>query len=180
MRITLATRLTFLRVILVVPFMYTALNSGRTMALAALILFAIASFTDFLDGKVARMMNEVTTLGKFVDQLADKVLIDAALLVFLQLGEVGSWFVITVISRDIAVSGLRMMAAANSRVIAASWWGKMKTVSQMVFVIVFLLYSVNPFLGSTLNSVLMWIAFAMTVVSGVDYFIKNREALRES
>ena len=180
MRITLATKLTLLRVLLVIPFMYTALDDRGIMQTAALVIFVIASFTDFLDGKVARMMNEVTTLGKFVDQLADKILIDAALLVFLQLGEVGSWFVITVITRDIAVSGLRMMAAANMRVIAASWWGKMKTVSQMTFVIVLLLYNVNPFLGETLNVVLMWIAFAMTVVSGIDYFVKNREALEES
>lgn len=180
MRITLATKLTLLRVLLVIPFMYAALDNRGIMPAAALVIFVAASFTDFLDGKIARMMNEVTTLGKFVDQLADKVLVDAALLVFLQLGEIGSWFVITVITRDIAVSGLRMMAAANSRVIAASWWGKMKTVSQMTFVIVLLLYNVNPFLGSTLNVVLMWIAFAMTVASGIDYFAKNAEALKEA
>ncbi len=179
MRVTLATRVTFIRVLLVIPFMYAALKSGSNMAGVALFIFLVASFTDYLDGKLARGMNEVTTLGKFVDQLADKVLIDAALLIFLQKGDVGSWFVITVITRDIAVSGLRMVAASKSRVIAASWWGKVKTVSQMAFVIATLLYNITPFLGQTLNSALMWIAFAMTIWSGIDYFIKNSEALEE-
>ncbi len=176
MRVTTATRVTFIRVLLVIPFMYASLKS---MDGIALFIFLIASFTDYLDGKLARSMNEVTTLGKFVDQLADKVLIDAALLVFLQKGEIGSWFVITIITRDIAVSGLRMIAASKLHVIAASWWGKMKTVSQMTFVIVMLLYKVTPFLGQNLNITLMWIAFAMTVWSGIDYFIKNLEALEE-
>ena len=179
MRVTLATRVTFIRVLLVIPFMYAALKNGSNMAGISLFIFLVASFTDYLDGKLARGMNEVTTLGKFVDQLADKVLIDAALLIFLQKGYVGSWFVITVIARDIAVSGLRMIAASKSRVIAASWLGKVKTVSQMAFVIVMLLYDVTPFLGQTLNSVLMWIAFVMTIWSGIDYFIKNSEALEE-
>ncbi len=179
MRITLATRVTFIRVFFVIPFMYASLKNGGNMAGVALFIFLVASFTDYLDGKLARSMNEVTTLGKFVDQLADKVLIDAALLVFLQKGEIGSWFVITIIARDVAVSGLRMIAASRSRVIAASWLGKTKTVSQMVFVIVMLFYRVTPFLGQTLNVILMWIAFAMTIWSGIDYFVKNSEALEE-
>lgn len=179
MKITLATRITFIRILLVIPFMYAALKNDSNMAGVALFIFLVASFTDYLDGKLARSMSEVTTLGKFVDQLADKVLIDAALLVFLQKGEVGSWFVITIITRDIAVSGLRMIAASKARVIAASWLGKIKTVSQMAFVIVMLFYNVTPFLGQTLNSTLMWIAFAMTIWSGIDYFIKNSEALEE-
>jgi CDP-diacylglycerol--glycerol-3-phosphate 3-phosphatidyltransferase len=178
-KVTLATRITFVRVLLVVPFMYAALGKGRAMAGAALLLFAVASFTDYLDGKLARSMNEVTTLGKFVDQLADKVLVDAAFLVFLQNGEIASWFVITVIARDIAVSGLRMLAAANSKVIAANWWGKLKTVSQMTFVIVMLLYNVIPFYGEWLNVLLMWLTFALTVWSGIYYFIQNAEVLEE-
>jgi len=179
LKITLATRLTFVRVFLVIPFMYAALSDGKLMAGAALFLFVVASFTDYLDGKMARVMHEVTTMGKFVDQLADKVLIDAALLVFLQHGEIASWFVITIIARDIAVSGLRMIAASNSNVIAASWFAKLKTVSQMVFVVAVLLYHVTPVLGWTLNIVLMWITFAMTILSGFDYFLKNLEVFEE-
>lgn len=159
--------------------MYAALDKGKLMAGVAFFLFVVASFTDYLDGKMARAMQEVTTIGKFVDQLADKVLIDAALLIFLQRGEIGSWFVITIIARDIAVSGLRMVAASNSKVIAANWWGKLKTVSQMVFVIAILLYHVTPVLGWTLNLVLMWITFAMTIWSGVDYFLRNLEVFEE-
>ena len=179
MRVTLATRVTFVRVLLVIPFMYAALGKGKAMAGAALLIFAVASFTDYLDGKLARSMNEVTTLGKFVDQLADKVLVDAAFLVFLQNGEVSSWFVLTVIARDIAVSGLRMLAAANSKVIAANWWGKLKTVSQMTFIIAMLLYNVIPFYSEWLNVLLMWLAFALTVWSGIYYFIQNAEVLEK-
>ncbi len=179
MKITLATKLTFFRVFLVIPFMYAALLNGRSMASVALFLFVVASFTDYLDGKVARTMHEVTTLGKFVDQLADKVLIDAALLIFLQHGEVGSWFVISIIARDIAVSGLRMVAASNAKIISASWWGKLKTTSQMIFVIAILFYRVTPILGWTLNVVLMWITLVMTLWSGIDYFFKNSEVFEE-
>ncbi len=179
MKITVATRLTLLRIFLIVPFMLTALIQSKEMAMAALIFFAVASITDFLDGKAARAMNEVTTLGKFFDQMADKILVDAAFLVFLQQGYVASWFVITVLARDSAVSGLRMIGAANGKVISASWWGKLKTTSQMLFIIFVLFYKINPVFGSDLNVILMWIAFAMTVISGIDYFIKNREVLED-
>ncbi|MGC8545039.1 CDP-diacylglycerol--glycerol-3-phosphate 3-phosphatidyltransferase [Athalassotoga sp.] len=179
MKITLATRLTLLRILFVIPFMYTALIHDKSMALAALIFFVVASITDFLDGRVARSMNEVTTLGKFFDQMADKILVDAALLVFLQMGYVASWFVITIIARDSAVSGLRMMGAANGKVIAASWWGKFKTTFQMLFIIFVLFYNVNSVFGWTLNIILMWIALIMTVVSGIEYFVKNWEVLKD-
>ncbi|MCL4407603.1 MAG: CDP-diacylglycerol--glycerol-3-phosphate 3-phosphatidyltransferase [Thermotogae bacterium] len=179
MKITLATKLTLLRILFVIPFMYTALIHDKSMALAALIFFAAASITDFLDGRVARSMNEVTTLGKFFDQMADKILVDAALLVFLQMGYVASWFVITIIARDSAVSGLRMIGAVNGKVIAASWWGKFKTTFQMFFIIFVLFYNVNPFLSFLLNIILMWIALLMTVVSGIEYFVKNWEVLKD-
>ena len=179
MKVTLATKITFVRILLVVPFMYAALGNGKAMAWAALLLFVVASFTDYLDGKLARSMNEVTTLGKFVDQLADKVLVDAALLVFLQRGEIASWFVITIITRDIAVSGLRMIAASNSKVIAANWWGKLKTVSQMTFIIIVLVYNLTPFFGEWVNVLFMWLTFALTVWSGIYYFIQNSEVLEK-
>jgi CDP-diacylglycerol--glycerol-3-phosphate 3-phosphatidyltransferase len=159
--------------------MYTALNHGKEMAVAALIFFVAASVTDFLDGRAARSMNEVTTLGKFFDQMADKILVDAALLVFLQQGNVASWFVITIIARDSAVSGLRMIGAANGKVIAASWWGKFKTTFQMIFIILVLFYGITPVLGWTLNVIMMWIALIMTVVSGVEYFVKNKGVLED-
>ncbi len=179
MRITVATRLTILRILFVVPFMYTALNRGKDMALAAIIFFVAASITDFLDGRAARSMNEVTNLGKFFDQMADKILVDAALVVFLQMGYVASWFVMTIIARDSFVSGLRMMGAVNGKVISASWWGKFKTTFQMIFIILVLFYNITPVLGWTLNVVLMWIVLIMTVVSGVEYFVKNWEALKD-
>ncbi len=179
MKITIATRLTILRILLVIPFMYTALNHGKGMAIAAFIFFISASITDFLDGRAARSMNEVTNLGKFFDQIADKILVDAALLVFLQIGYVASWFVITIIARDSFVSGLRMMGAVNGKVISASWWGKFKTTFQMLFIIFVLFYDINPIFGWTLNVILMWIALIMTVVSGIEYFVKNWEALKD-
>ncbi len=178
MKITLATKITITRVLLVIPFMYAALQNTTGYALGALVLFAVASFTDYLDGAIARKMNEVTTLGKFIDQLADKVLIDAALLVFLQRGDIQSWFVITVISRDIAVSGLRMMAATKMKVIAANMWGKVKTVSQMVLVFTFLLGRVFP-VFEKMEIPFLWIAFVFTVWSGVVYFMRNLEVFQE-
>lgn len=179
MKITIATRLTLLRILFVIPFIYFALNKGIGMALAAFIIFIAASVTDFLDGRAARSMNEVTTLGKFFDQMADKILVDAALIVFLQLGYVPSWFVITIIARDSFVNGLRMVASSKSTVISANWWGKFKTTFQMLFIIFLLFYRINPIFGWTLNVVLMWIAFAMTVISGIEYFVKNGEALKD-
>lgn len=179
MRITVATRLTLLRILFVIPFIYFALNKGTDMALAAFIIFIAASITDFLDGRAARSMNEVTTLGKFFDQMADKILVDAAFLVFLQLGYISSWFVMVIIARDSAVSGLRMMAASNGRVISASWWGKFKTTFQMLFIIFLLFYRINPIFGWNLNVVLMWVALVMTVISGIEYFVKNGEALKD-
>ncbi len=178
MKITLATKITMVRVLLVIPFMYVALEEGKDYAWAALLIFAVASFTDYLDGAIARKMNEVTTLGKFVDQLADKVLVDAAFLVFLQKGDIQSWFVITVISRDIAVSGLRMIAATSSKVIAANYWGKAKTVSQMSLVFVFLLQGIFPSL-QILDGLFLWTAFALTIWSGVIYFVQNAGVFQE-
>lgn len=177
MKITIATRLTLLRILFVIPFMYFALVTRVDTSLAAFIIFIAASVTDFLDGRAARSMNEVTTLGKFFDQMADKILVDAALLVFLQLGYVASWFVIIIVARDSAVSGLRMMAASSGKVISASWWGKFKTTFQMLFIIFVLFYRITPVFGWTLNVVLMWVALVMTIVSGAEYFVRNLEAL---
>ncbi|HEU23946.1 MAG: CDP-diacylglycerol--glycerol-3-phosphate 3-phosphatidyltransferase [Mesoaciditoga sp.] len=179
MRITIATRLTLLRIFFVIPFMVFALITRTDTSLAAFIIFIAASVTDFLDGRAARSMNEVTTLGKFFDQMADKILVDAAFLVFLQLGYVQSWFVIVVIARDSAISGLRMIAASKGKIISASWWGKFKTTFQMVFIIFVLFYRITPVFGWTLNVVLMWIALVMTVISGIEYFVKNWEALKD-
>lgn len=176
----IANQLTFLRILLVPGFMYLLLSdmsSGRTWAL---ILFLIASVTDFLDGYIARKYNLVTKFGKFMDPLADKLLVTAALVCFVQMHHISSWVVVIILSREFIVSIFRAVAAADGIVIAASMWGKYKTVSQMVMIVLILLNNV-PFnaIGLPMDQIFIWIATLLTVVSGVDYIVKNKQVLME-
>lgn len=172
----IANKLTMLRVILIPAFIYFLLNN---MAVIALVVFMVASFTDFLDGYLARKLNLITNFGKFMDPLADKLLVTSALICFVELGKLSSWVVIIIISREFIVSIFRAIAAAEGIVIAASWWGKAKTISQMIMIIVLLMNNF-PFslISLPVDTVLIWIATILTIISGYDYIVKNKQVLK--
>lgn len=146
------------------------------MRYVAAALFIIASLTDMLDGKIARKYNLVTNFGKFMDPLADKLLVCSALICMIELRELPAWMVIIIISREFIISGFRLVASDNGVVIAASYWGKFKTTFQMIGVVL-LIFNI-PVL-STLTTIIVWIALALTVISLVDYIVKNAGVLTE-
>lgn len=173
----LANKLTLLRVVLVPVFMALLLTEGTGFQLAALVVFVIASLTDMLDGQIARRYNQMTTFGKFADPLADKMLTTAAFLVFMEQGIINSWALIIILVREFAVSGVRLAAVAEGKVIAASFFGKFKTVAQMAAIIVTILLmnipAVTHTVGVHVSAALIWISVVFTVLSGADYLIKN-------
>lgn len=172
----LANKITLSRILLVPVFLFVLLSDMNNSHLIATVIFVIASLTDGLDGYIARSRNQVTKLGKFMDPLADKLLVTAALVGLVQLGKISSWIVVIIISRELIVSVFRAVAASENIVIAASPWGKAKTVSQILAIIYTLLagYQYNP---TSLASILMYIAVILTVISGWDYIYKNRKVL---
>lgn len=175
----LPNKLTLLRVVLIPVFVILLLLEGGqnyTLRIAALIVFCIASFTDFLDGQIARRNNLVTNFGKFMDPLADKLLVCSALICMIELGQLPSWYVITVIAREFIISGFRLVAADNGIVIAASWWGKFKTTFQMLTVILLIL---NIPALHTVTLIIAGIAFVLTLVSLLDYIVKNSRVITE-
>ena len=135
-----------------------------------------ASLTDMLDGKIARKYNLVTNFGKFMDPLADKLLVCSALICMIELRELPAWMVIIIISREFIISGFRLVASDNGVVIAASYWGKFKTTFQMIGVVL-LIFNIPAL--STLTTIIVWIALALTVISLVDYIVKNAGVLTE-
>lgn len=184
----LPNKLTVFRVILIVPFVllmlggyaqwgwFTAIFGGiaQYTDYIALVIFIIASLTDLLDGKIARKYNLVTNFGKFMDPLADKLLVCAALICLIELQRIPAWIVIIIISREFIISGFRLVAADNRVVIAASYWGKFKTTFQMVMVCLMI---ANIEALTILTQIVMWIAVVLTVVSLVDYLVKNKGVL---
>ena len=175
----LPNKLTILRVIMI-PFFVAALlydgGANQNMRYVAAALFIIASLTDMLDGKIARKYNLVTNFGKFMDPLADKLLVCSALICMIELRELPAWMVIIIISREFIISGFRLVASDNGVVIAASYWGKFKTTFQMIGVVL-LIFNIPAL--STLTTIIVWIALALTVISLVDYFVKNAGVLTE-
>lgn len=172
----LPNKLTVIRVILILPFVLLMQFGGNGNGrFAALAIFCIASFTDFLDGYLARRDHLVTNFGKFMDPLADKMLVGAALICLVSLDKIPAWVVIIIISREFAISGFRLVASDNGVVIAAGWWGKFKTVSQMIMIILLLADFGGIF--DILEQAFIWIALALTVISLVDYIWKNRQVL---
>ena len=161
----LPNKLTVLRVILI-PFFVVALmaqgGTNETLRIAAAVIFIVASLTDLLDGKIAREYNLVTNFGKFMDPLADKLLVCSALICFIELGQVPAWMVIIIISREFIISGFRLVASDNGVVIAASYWGKFKTTFQMI-AIVLLIFNIPAL--SMVTQICLWIALILTVVS---------------
>ncbi|MBQ7796187.1 MAG: CDP-diacylglycerol--glycerol-3-phosphate 3-phosphatidyltransferase [Lachnospiraceae bacterium] len=175
----LPNKLTVIRVIMI-PFFVIALmldgGMNQTYRYIAAAIFVIASFTDFLDGNIARKYNLVTNFGKFMDPLADKLLVCSALICLIELGQLPAWMVLIIISREFIISGFRLVASDNGVVIAASYWGKWKTVFQMISVVLLI---VNIEALSMVTNVAVWIALALTVISLVDYIVKNIGILTE-
>lgn len=175
----LPNKLTILRVILI-PFFLVALMvdgipGGKWIAVA---IFCIASITDTLDGQIARRCNLVTNFGKFMDPLADKLLVCSAMIAMIELGRLPAWVVIIIIAREFIISGFRLVASDNGVVIAAGWWGKIKTVVQMVMIIV-LICDFGGKIVAVIENVLIYAALALTVISLLDYLIKNKSVLSE-
>ena len=175
----LPTKLTTLRVIMIPFFVFFLLwqnGENYTFRMIALALFIIASLTDLLDGKIARKYNLVTNFGKFMDPLADKLLVCSALICLIELNALPAWMVIIIISREFIISGFRLIASDNGVVIAASYWGKFKTTFQMVSVVLLILDI--PALAFV-TTICVWIALVLTIVSLVDYIYKNHKILTE-
>lgn len=169
--------LTILRVVMI-PFFVVFLLFDITEydKYIALAIFVAASLTDTLDGYLARKNNQVTNFGKFMDPLADKLLVSAAMICLVELGMIPSWIVIVIISREFIISGFRLVASDNGIVIAASWWGKIKTVSQMIMIILL----IGDFGGAftVLEQAFIYIALVLTVISLIDYIAKNKQVLK--
>ena len=167
---TTASKITLLRICMIPVFMYLLL---RGYNVAALIVFIVASCTDFVDGYIARHYNQVSNFGKFLDPLADKLLVISCMLIFVEWARMPSWAVMLILTREFAVTGLRLVAVENGRVIAAGWSGKIKTASTMVGLCVMIFF--DQFI--LLDTIITWIIVIATVVSGVEYFVKNWDVL---
>ncbi len=170
----LPNKLTVLRILLIPIFMVVLYWGFSGSAYVALAIFIIASLTDMLDGKIARKYHLVTDFGKFADPLADKMLVTAAMLWFVEIGQMPAWALLIVIIREFAVSGLRMVASDKGRVIAAGWSGKVKTASTMVCIVLMFL----P-IPAWLNTACVWVIALTTLYSGVEYFMKNKDVLSD-
>ncbi len=175
----LPNKLTTLRVILIPFFVFFLLAEGGTLRMfryVAVTIFIVASLTDLLDGKIARRYNLVTNFGKFMDPLADKLLVCSALICLTELGQLAAWMTIIIVSREFIISGFRLVAAEQGIVIAASYWGKFKTTFQMIAVILMI---IDIPLLSMATTICTWIALILTVVSLIDYIAKNHKVLTE-
>lgn len=183
-------KLTILRIIMVPFFVaFLLITAIPQNYLWALVVFILASITDALDGHIARKYNLITNFGKFLDPLADKVLVVSALVCFSAVGLIDPVVVVVIISREFLVTSLRLVASDGGKVIAASIWGKLKTVMQMVAIIAILaMETVKPYLNSSAfdngffiaGEVLVWIAGALTIISGVEYLISNKEFINHT
>ena len=175
----LPNKLTILRTVMIpffILFLYTDWFHGYDKIIAA-VIFIAASLTDMLDGKIARKYNLVTNFGKFMDPLADKLLVCSAMICMIEMGKLPAWIVIVIIAREFIISGFRLVASDNGIVIAASYWGKFKTVFQMAMIIVLIADFGGIF--DIIAQVLIWIALALTVISLIDYIVKNKEVLTQ-
>ena len=177
----LPNKLTIFRVILIPFFVFFLLSPyfegyGNYIAVA---IFIVASLTDFFDGKIARKYDLVTNFGKFMDPLADKLLVCSAMICLIETGQLAAWIVIVIIAREFIISGFRLVASDNGVVIAASYWGKFKTTFQMLMVIVLIL-DLPGRSFQILGTVLTYAALLLTVISLIDYMVKNRNVLKDT
>ena len=185
-KMNLPNKLTIFRVILIVPFIILLLGGQAgwfgdntfVTDMIALAIFIIASLTDLIDGKIARKYNLITDFGKFMDPLADKLLVCSAMIALIEMNRIPSWVVIIIIAREFIISGFRLIASDNGVVIAASYWGKFKTTFQMITIIMLVLNLNVPFMN-IINTVLIYISLGLTVISLIDYIAKNYKVFLE-
>ena len=189
----LPNKLTVLRILMIPIFIVLAvapLDWGELIIggtalpitqLVAAIIFAVASITDWLDGKIARKHNLVTNFGKFADPLADKMLVMTAFIVLVEQGKAAAWIVAIIVCRELAVTGLRLLLVEGGEVMAAAWPGKVKTATQMVAIILLLINNI-PFAGINfpLDQIMLYLCLIFTIYSGVDYFAKNKDVFKGS
>lgn len=182
----LPNKLTILRTVLI-PFFLVAMLWDKVPYgnWIALIIFAVASVTDMMDGKIARKYNLVTNFGKFMDPLADKLLVSSAMIAFVELDRIPCWIVIVIIAREFIISGFRLVAADNGIVIAAGIWGKIKTAEQMVMICILIADFGKVFPGIStiiylLENILIYIALILTIISLIDYLLHNKGVLTET
>jgi len=187
-KLNLPNKLTLIRMFLAPIYLALMLIEFPCHYIVALAVFAVASLTDMLDGKIARKNNLITVFGKLLDPLADKMLTTAALLAFMREGWCSIWIVMIVLTREFAVAGVRLIATAQGIVIPASYWGKAKTVSQMVFTIVIMLLAeldatfdifanAGWFTLARVSNIMLWITAVLTVVSGITYFVDSKKLI---
>ena len=176
----LPNKLTILRTLMIPVFLFFLLTdcAGDYSKWIAVVVFILASLTDFLDGHIARKYNLVTNFGKFMDPLADKLLVCSAMIALVGMHRLSSIVAIIIIAREFIISGFRLIASDNGVVIAASYWGKFKTTFQMLMVIVLILNIQMPFF-QILGVILTYVALILTVVSLIDYIVKNKDVLKE-
>ena len=178
MEMNLPNKLTVLRVVLIPVFLAALFFAPEPMnRYGAVLIVVIASLTDLLDGKIARKYNMVTNFGKFMDPLADKLLVMSALVSMVALEDLPAWVVIVILAREFAITGFRTLAVEAGIVLAASWWGKVKTTVQMIMIIVVLLDLPFEFMG-LFEMALAGLAVFFTILSGADYIIKNKDVLK--
>ena len=187
-KLNLPNKLTLIRMFLAPIYLALMLIEFPYHYIVALAVFSVASLTDMLDGKIARKNNLITVFGKLLDPLADKMLTTAALLAFMREGWCSIWIVMIVLTREFAVAGVRLIATAQGIVIPANYWGKAKTVSQMVFTIVIMLLAeldatfdifanAGWFTLARVSNIMLWITAVLTVVSGITYFVYSKKLI---
>ncbi len=187
-KLNLPNKLTLIRMFLAPIYLALMLIEFPCHYIVALAVFAVASLTDMLDGKIARKNNLITVFGKLLDPLADKMLTTAALLAFMREGWCSIWIVMIVLTREFAVAGVRLIATAQGIVIPANYWGKAKTVSQMVFTIIIMLLAeldatfdifanAGWFTLARASNIMLWITAVLTVVSGITYFVDSKKLI---
>ncbi|MDQ0507823.1 CDP-diacylglycerol--glycerol-3-phosphate 3-phosphatidyltransferase [Peptoniphilus ivorii] len=170
----IANKLTMLRILMVPLFVLLMLLKTQEMRYIGAAVFVVAAFTDFLDGYLARKYDLVTTFGKFLDPLADKILTISAFILLVEFGVIPAWGVIVIVARELAITGFRVIAASENVTIAASGFGKIKTISQLLCLIALLF---APAIPESIGIVLFYIAVILTVLSGIDYLVKNKDLL---
>ena len=170
---TTANKITIFRIVLIPVFLVLAYTDHRIIAT---VVFILASLSDLLDGYVARHYNQVSNFGKFMDPLADKILVLSAMCFLVEKGQMPGWVVAIILFREFAVSGLRLVAAEKQRVIAAAWSGKVKTTCTMVGLCFMLVFTQYPWLNMLVSAVIL----ITTVYSGVEYFMKNKDVLKDA
>jgi len=177
----LANKITITRILIIPLFIICLLSNFPYSQYIAAFIFILAASTDSMDGYIARKRNEITNLGKFLDPLADKLLITSALVVMVEMGRISSIVAIIIISREFIVTGFRVVAASKGIVIAASWLGKIKTIVQIVAIVSILLDNF-PFqlIGFSFDTISLYLATIITILSGIDYIYKNRKLLKEN